>query len=552
MHTSSELPDRGRVTAKTERLISATHPLTVAEAQAAYAAPAGLKQRIQLIRPFLVMSKTSYSSPLVPPIGIAYIASLLEASGYLVDIIDGVGEDVGNVRISPCGNKRLQGLTAEAIIDRIAPETTIVGLSLMYSQEWIEHRELIEDIRKKRPDLTIVAGGEHITALPEHSLRNCPDLDFVVTGEGELTFLELAHNIVTGQSTENIRGVGRLDKQGVYQDDGIGPRIADIKSLPKPAWHLCPIQNYFSKAFAFGVSFGRNMPILATRGCPYQCTFCSNPTMWTTRYLMRDPEDVVDEIESMINTYGCNSIDFADLTAIVKRGWILDFCAEIKRREINIVWQLPTGTRAEALDEETLTAIYDAGCRLVVYAPESGSEETLVLVKKKLKLKKVLESAATASRVGHMTKVNFILGFPGETRKSMLETVWACIRMATKGVGDCNVAMFSPYPGSEIFRSLVESKEINIEDDQYFNDLVAFFDFTNFKTFNENVSSRELGYYRILGLSGFYLVSYLFYPKRILRLVKAMISDDFQPQSLFEQRVYDLLARSKSAKEKQA
>ena len=121
-------------------------------------------------------------------------------------------------------------------------------------------------------------------------------------------------------------------------------------------------------------STGRTMPILGTRGCPYQCTFCSNPMMWTTRYTMRNPVKVVDEMEWLVKQFKINSVDFMDLTAIVKKNWILDFCRELSIRKLNVTWNLPTGTRSEALDDETLKAIFEAGCTFLSYAPESGSE----------------------------------------------------------------------------------------------------------------------------------------------------------------------------------
>ena len=111
---------------------------------------------------------------------------------------------------------------------------------------------------------------------------------------------------------------------------------------------------YIDGGFTYGVNLGRSMPILATRGCPYQCTFCSSPAMWTTRYYVRDVADVVDEIASYVERYAATNVDFYDLTAIIKRDWILAFCAELERRGLDITYQLPTGTRSEALDEEVL------------------------------------------------------------------------------------------------------------------------------------------------------------------------------------------------------
>src|SRR6185436_14108150 len=100
---------------------------------------------------------------------------------------------------------------------------------------------------------------------------------------------------------------------------------------------------------------------------------CSSPAMWTTRYKLRSVDEVISEIEWLIEKYQANSIDFFDLTAIVKKDWIMEFCAKLKARGVSVVWQLPSGTRSEALDPEALQAIYDAQCRYLVYAPESGS-----------------------------------------------------------------------------------------------------------------------------------------------------------------------------------
>ncbi len=112
--------------------------------------------------------------------------------------------------------------------------------------------------------------------------------------------------------------------------------------------------------------------MLATRGCPYSCTFCSSPDMWTTRYYARSPASVVDEIADYVERYGISNVDFEDLTAFINRDWILAFCAELVRRDLHISYQLPSGTRSEALDAEVLAPLWRSGCRNLTYAPESG------------------------------------------------------------------------------------------------------------------------------------------------------------------------------------
>ncbi|MCZ6785189.1 MAG: cobalamin-dependent protein [Proteobacteria bacterium] len=525
--------------------VAPANPLGVEEALARFAAPADCREPVVILRPFTVFSKQSYSTPIVPPIGPAYLASLLEAGGYAVEIIDGVGEAIEDVRLTECGSYKCQGLGAEQIIQRIPADARILGISMMFSQEWIHHRELINRIKRARPDLIIVAGGEHPTSIPEYVLRDCPAIDYVVSGEGELTFLELVHRLVSDADVSGMTGIAYLDENGTLVDTGLGRRLADVDALPRPAWHQVPVSKYFIGMFTHGLSMGRNMPILGTRGCPYQCTFCSNPTMWTTRYVLRDPAAVVDEIEWLMETYGANSIDFVDLTAIVKKKWITAFCDELKRRKLDIVWQLPSGTRSEALDPETLQALHDTGCRFLAYAPESASEETLLRIKKKIVLDHLTESAKTAVEVGHVVKIHLIIGFPGESRRSMWKTLLYSVKMAFQGIDDCNVAVFAPYPGSELFRELQETGAIGELNDQYFQDLIIQFDVVSLKTFNGVVPDWEIGFYRVASMATFYAVSYLSHPRRIGGLLRSLFSSTFQASSLLEQRLYDFRSRGR-------
>ena len=513
-----------------------------------FAAPVGCAAKVQILRPFAVISRKSYSAPITLPIGPAYLAATLEKAGYPVEIIDAIGENIYQIVRSQCGHYNLQGLCTDEIVARITPQTRVLGISIMFSQEWLEHRSLIRAIRRAFPDLIIVVGGEHPTALPEYVLRDCPEIDYLVAGEGELTFLELVHGLIHGREIRDVPGVCFIDEAGGFVTTGLSRRIMDIDNLPAPAWHRCNVENYFIDNWTMGIAMGRNMPIIATRGCPYQCTFCSNPTMWTTRYKMRDVSEVVNEIEFLINHYNANSIEFFDLTAIVKKEWILSFCKELKRRHVDIAWQLPSGTRSEALDRETLKAICDAGCRFLVYAPESGCEETLAAVRKKIKLAHLTSSIRDAISIGHTVKVNFILGFPHERFRQMIKTVAYALKLARLGVEDCNISAFSPYPGSELFRDLVADGSVPALNDAYFRSLVTQFDFTSSAAICKHVPAGLLVPLRIIGQMLFYALAYTLHPKRIVRLVKSTFKSRFQANNLFEQRLYDFIVRFRTVR----
>ncbi|NOT49164.1 MAG: B12-binding domain-containing radical SAM protein [Acidobacteria bacterium] len=525
----------------------AASKMAVADAFSAFANPDIQSEKIiTLIAPPVFFSKNSYSTPLTLPIGLTYLAAALEKAHYKVKVVDCRGADADNIRLTPDGRFKVQGLDAQRSIKAIDPETDIIGVSIMFSQEWPQVRDYINQVREAFPDAVMIVGGEHPTAMPEYTLRDCAAIDYVVRGEGELTLLDLVHRIRSGKRAEEVSGVSYLAND-VFIEAPLSARMADITEMPRPAWHLIEVEPYFQPNFTMGISHGRNMAMLATRGCPYQCTFCSSPSMWTTRYVMRPVEDVVDEIEDYVNKFKANSVDFYDLTAIVKRDWILKFTAELERRNLNITWQLPSGTRSESLDEEVIAGLAKTGCEFLVYAPESGSKRTLEMIKKRVDLKNLEKSIRISVKYGIVTKVNFIIGFPSETRKEIFETLLFVLKLAMLKVDDCNISTFSPYPGSELFRELQEEGAIGKIDDEYFALLMTQFDFTVAKTFCRHVSSWEIVLYRIVGMSLFYGLSYLRSPGKIFRLVKSIFQTKFQPRSLFEQRIYDFAVRKRRA-----
>ena len=501
---------------------------------------------ITLIRPPIIFSAKSYSTPITLPVGISYIAAALKKSNYRVKIIDCVGAGINEIHTTNDNRFKIQGIDVDRSIEMINKDCDIIGISTMFSQEWPHIRRYINKVRDSFPNAKIIVGGEHATAMPEFSLRDCPAIDYIIKGEGELALIQLVYNIRKGIE-DKISGVVFL-KDGRYNESLLAPRLVKIENLPWPSWELLDIEPYFQPNFTMGISQGRNMPLLATRGCPYQCTFCSSPQMWTTRYVMRPASDVVDEIEYYIKKYQINSVDFYDLTAIVKKEWVMDFTNELKRRNLDITWQLPSGTRSEALDEEVISRLADTGIKFLVYAPESGSKRILKEIKKKVNLKKLTQSVSFAKKNKIITKLNFIIGFPNEKRLDILKTLLFIWKLALLKVNDCNLSIFSPYPGSEIYDELRKSSVIPEINDAYFESLITQFDFTASKSYCRDIGTIELSSYRIIGMSIFYGLSYLRCPGRLLRLIKLsriFISktQDFEPDSMFEQRIFDYIAR---------
>jgi anaerobic magnesium-protoporphyrin IX monomethyl ester cyclase len=362
--------------------------------------------KVVLIRFPLVAPLGSVNNEPTPPLGLAFLASSLKKAGFDVQGIDATGENLENIQRIP--NKRLQynGLDIDALIEKVDLDSKIIGISSMFTHEWTYIRDCITKLKNKFPSIPIIAGGEHITALSEYSLRDCISLDYAALGEGEETIVEFCKQIEKGKSPNQVDGICFL-KDGQFVKNSPRKRIKNVNEIPWPDWEVFNIAPYLDNSISFGASFGRNIPIMATRGCPYQCTFCSNFEMWTKRYYMRDPEDVIDEIKYYIKKYKVTGIQFYDLTAIVKKQWIVEFCNLYLKNKLSIEWSLPSGTRSEALDDEVLQLLQKSNLRYLVYAPESGSENTLVNIKKRISLSAMIHSVKTAVKNNIDVRTNF-------------------------------------------------------------------------------------------------------------------------------------------------
>lgn len=475
--------------------------------------------RVTLVRGPMVTA-TALSNLATPSLALAYLGGYVRAHGYDCRVVDALADGLDRYWPVPGYPELLgQGLTFEEAIDRIPGESEVIGFSIMFSAEWPVQRDFVTAVRRRFPRALLVAGGEHVTALTEYSLRDCPALDVCVRGEGEHTFLEVLEAVRQGRPVgETVAHIGWRTADGEPRINGALPRITDLASIPWPHWPDGYLEKFWSAGKAFGIQSARDMPMLASRGCPYQCTFCSNPAMWTTRYVLRDPDEVVAEIKHYVAKYDITAVQFYDLTAIVKKSWTLSFCQKLLDNDIALNWSLPSGTRSEALDAETLGMLKKTGCNFIVYAPESGDVETLRVIKKKVKLDRLNSSILAANRLGLITRANLLIGFPHETRRQILETIRYGLFLAWHGVDDVGISLFSPYPGTEIFDDLLARSVISLDDD-YFMTLSSRW-IKNQIAVNPRVGPRELALYRLGFMLINYTIGYLRYPGRIVRTIR--------------------------------
>ncbi len=479
--------------------------------------------RVALIRPPILQLRANLSAyGAIPPIGLAYIAAVLRENGHEVSVIDAAGEALDRFSEipSPMGTLTLQGFSPDEIVDRISKDAQVVAFTHMFLHEWPTIRRICEKTRHRFSHAKIVLGGENTTAFWKRIFQETDAVDYCVLGEGEQTMLSLLKALESDPETE-LRGVVSK-KKGPDQPVELSERITDIRSLPWPAWDLFPIEKYLAIADTHGVHRGRSMPILATRGCPFDCTFCSSPAMWTRRYVARDPEDVVSEIKAYVKRYGINNVNFCDLTAIIRREWILEFCSELSAQGVSITWQLPTGTRSEALDLEVLRQMYATGCRNITYAPENGSERMLKILKKKVDLRGMIHSLRSARKAGLVTRVNIIIGHPQENKRDLMHSLRFLTWAAWVGCDDAAVMIFAPYPGSEDTASLIDQGVVSLTSDYYYLALARSGWST--RTYNPGMSTRFLILMQYGMLLAFYGVAYITRPWRIVAAFWSLLS----------------------------
>lgn len=491
---------------------------------------------ILLINPHRLIPKgLSVTQVSSPPLGLAYIAAICETEGFAVEVFDAIAEAPDTYyAFENNSDMVVHGAEFNQFFDRYAGRRfDMIGLTVMFSNNWLVNRKFINEIKRRFPHSLIIAGGEHVTALPEFCLDDCDGLDLIVTGEGENTMREICENIKNNIPLDGMDGIyykDRMRQEIIFNNRR--KREYEIGIFPMPAWHVFPLQKYFDTNASYGVTTERSLPIFATRGCPYSCTFCSSPQMWGTKYLLRDHMDVIAEIRFLQKNYKVVNFDFYDLTAIIKKEWMLNFCNEILASGLQITFQMPAGTRAEAIDEEVASLLYKSGCKYITYAPESGSVRMLKIIKKKVNLDKMLKSISYSQKAGMSVKLNMIMGFPDERISDILATWKFLIKCSYYGVEDTAPAFFSPYPGSELFNQLFKENEIQLNDD-YFASLVESESTRGFRSYNKHIHKKVLVVIGVLNYLIFYTSNFLFNPLRLLKLIRALVTGRFYSRGTY-------------------
>lgn len=343
------------------------------------------------------------------PVGLVSIAAYLQSMGYEVILAN----------FSKIGYRK-------ALKDIHAIKPDVLGVSV-FTHNRVDSIKLIQGVKKDLPKCKIVVGGPHVTFLTDEYLKRYSEIDYIIRGEGERAFVRLFEQFEKG----------RFPSTKVIESEIIEP----LDSIPPPS--------SFSGAM-IGVDPNEQFKhIITSRGCPFSCTFCCSPVFWNSRVRFTDPARVVDELVGLYKKYGIIYFSIRDDNFTMKKSHVLKFCELLRKSGVYMMWNCQA--RVDTVDEEMLAAMKRAGCELIQYGVETGSERILQLYDKKINIALIKKAAAAARKVGLYLSLYLMVGMKGETHSDIKKTI-SLIREVLPGDGI--VSPVALYPGTFMYEQV--------------------------------------------------------------------------------------------------
>ncbi len=394
----------------------------------------------------------------LPPLGISYIAEVLQKNSHKVEILD-----IGFEKKINLENVDFIGITATTLI-------------------YLDAKSIIKKIKKINPEIPIIIGGTHASILPNFVLKDS-DADAVVVGEGEFIFLEIADR--------NIKAEGII----------YAPIVNNLDDIPFLTYSYLDIKKYFNYEGTDRIRWSLPQPSIAmvgTRGCPYSCTFCASKSLFGKRVRFRSVENIMKEIDFLIKRHKIKSIYFYDDTLTLRKNWMDELCNELKKRDLKWI----CGTRVDAVDEKMLIKMKNSGCKYISYGVESGSNRMLKdVIKKGVTIEKAEEIIKLTDKIGIGIIANYMFGIPGETEEDLKLTLKAVKRIPADAA---EFSIFIPLPGTELATNLDWTQYSSKENPYHVKSKIHTKEF-----------SEKIAYYHSKSIKSFY-----FSPKFLMRQTK--------------------------------
>jgi radical SAM superfamily enzyme YgiQ (UPF0313 family) len=389
--------------------------------------------------------KESYPRYAMFPFFLGYTAGLLERDGFEVKAIDGVPLNLAHEEFMK------RAIEAKPDVILFEPATPAIYRIGRIAQE-------LAEATKAR----IVFAGSHVTSFPREVLADFKHVDFVLIGEYEMTFLQLARRLRAGEGWEDLAGIGYRSESGEFRGGKRAPEIDPIDQLPPPARHLFPA--YFNTDLArYHDGFCQHRPAIqlhSSRGCPFRCNFC----LWIQamynngKHRTFSAKRTVDEMVDVMSRFGAKEIYFDDDDFTVRKEHVVELCDEMERRGLRVPWSVMGD--AMSTDEETLVRMARAGCVGMKFGLESVDPAVLKRIGKPIKVDRVELIANTARRLGIKTHMTVTLGLSGETRESIEKTFEFACRIDVDSV---QFSVATPYPGTRFYQELEQAGRLKFQ-----------------------------------------------------------------------------------------
>ncbi len=357
------------------------------------------------------------------PLGLGYIAAVLEKQH--------------NVEVVSVGAEGLNDTSLRERVSKANPEIVGITSDTLTFQRAIEVAEIIKQVNQKT---IVVVGGAHSNVLPAYPLKySCFDIS--VYGEGERTVVDLWGKLGKGDSYREVKGI-------VFRDDDkiiVTPKrelIGNLDRLPFPARHLFPMGKY-----------GNYYSVGTSRGCPFSCSFCSNNIVWGRRYRFRGSDSIINEVELLVNSYDAKKIYFREDLFTANKKRVMDVCNKIKEKKLNFDWECES--RVDTVDSEMLMAMKDAGCKLMWFGVESGSQNILDYLNKQTTLPQIRKTYELCRKVGIRAGASFMIGIPGETIDDIQSTISLAKELKPEFAW---FNILTGYPTSPLYEHILRNK----------------------------------------------------------------------------------------------
>jgi len=443
---------------------------------------------ILLIHPFTRKGKQA-----IIPFGITYLAAVLKNCDHTVKILD---FNLKQISTEKEIKKEIQELEFDIV--------GIGGIVTAYAQLNI----IVKIVKQKDKGVPVMVGGTLGSSIPELLFKN-ENIDLVALGEGEHIIDPVVRNLISGNYKELTRIPGIVFRNNgavVYTEKPT--RINSIDELPFPAYDLLDMEKYIknsagsTKYVPTDKKKGkdvRGFTIITGRGCPYRCTFCYNT--FGNKCVKHSVDNTIRHIRFLKDEYGINLFDITDELFILKKSWILEFTRRLIEEDIQI-WYRFWG-RADIMDEDIYRYLKDSGCVFISYGFESGSDRMLKRMKKGIKVEKYFQAMTLSQKYGITTCPTYVIGMPGENRRSLLETALLIYKTAYFKI-PCGLFFATAYPGSELYRHALEKKHIT-DEHKYLNSISnkdaikLTINFTHLPSFELSVWITAMGWLHELG-----------------------------------------------------